>query len=1039
MDRMERSMSLPPGQSMRDAAARCGTASSSNWRTRGWAMTSSQSLPNRSSQHRRNAGVRRSWDGDGSEDILPPLSKGALRHRVPSSQILQSKMRVVEPSARDHLDLEAAEAFGRKILGEDSWTFRLFEESDGANCGYLWPAEFAALGFRFEQAMEGFHGKFKWSFQIADANREGRVSFKEWERFCGTLVAIFGNTRCRIAAQRVLGSRKAERETKARRKVKNVYIFDGFDADASIRLLDLCSKGYKNSNLVEQVQSALGARADPNTGLAVPTFNDYTPLMFLCLTRPGPNSSQVAAAIRVLVEAGADVHRECGQMPTGRLVPLRFAARLQNQQCLQALRRYIDLGDVFHWAAGENAPDLMLTELERIYGSEIAKHVSKLNGFSNNASALLRIFASPIVGGSLTADGAEDLCEGKYDDGFIRPGDRADPNSPGLEGRTALMQMCIDGSEDVVEALLAGRADLHQRDSSGATPLHHAACQAQHSIVRMLIAGGAELHSVDHAGFSPWMLVGESRCFQHGPDGRSVACAERDITAAAGDVKETLELLRPEFSPEELLDLAEESPEALLATLEGHSVTLEVMEQRFRLQESLWFSPRMATKGAFQGREARQHLLLRLSKVMIQLLQTDPLEGDKKLLAKYLLQATKGPDARAACGHVHVPWEEKDNRVPYRLPLMEAVKEQLGFYADACNQLRGKIDKAAASADRDAEPDEISLACQELLRLPSDEVQIPESWMQTDPFWKAVQDRQVLRYEPSWARSISDGASCCLQLLRLGVPADKAEASKLRQKPDACAVTCLTAYSGLRQVQHAKMQELFGRGYVTYSNLCNKPFQDKMKQIAARARDAGADVGMPDKLVGAKRLPRIMEKTNDARIERAGWEWPGRRSELNHCFYILDTVRMGFSCRGDTVPEQVRCCMRLLDEFAKCTPEADGVCLLRKKSGFAAGVKGDGGYADVKLLVFADLGVHTAFDGTEIPLQIVGEVQLILESYEKVKHRMHLVYEVNRGSFDRKDWAIYSCVDCQKAMLEKDARFVDKQWHCLPCASLGSQ
>ena len=34
------------------------------------------------------------------------------------------------------------------------------------------------------------------------------------------------------------------------------------------------------------------------------------------------------------------------------------------------------------------------------------------------------------------------------------------------------------------------------------------------------------------------------------------------------------------------------------------------------------------------------------------------------------------------------------------------------------------------------------------------------------------------------------------------------------------------------------------------------------------------------------------------------------------------------------------------------------------RSGFAAGVAGDGGYADVKLLLYADLGKHVAFDGT---------------------------------------------------------------------------
>lgn len=94
---------------------------------------------------------------------------------------------------------------------------------------------------------------------------------------------------------------------------------------------------------------------------------------------------------------------------------------------------------------------------------------------------------------------------------------------------------------------------------------------------------------------------------------------------------------------------------------------------------------------------------------------------------------------------------------------------------------------------------------------------------------------------------------------------------------------------------------------------------------------------------------------------------------------------------GETVPEQVHCCMRVLQEFQGCSVEVDGVQLLRTKflgrkfrtsrrsggpvrtssnitvmlrSGFAAGVAGDGGYADVKLLLYADLGKHVAFDGT---------------------------------------------------------------------------
>merc|ERR1712187_289891 len=80
--------------------------------------------------------------------------------------------------------------------------------------------------------------------------------------------------------------------------------------------------------------------------------------------------------------------------------------------------------------------------------------------------------------------------------------------------------------------------------------------------------------------------------------------------------------------------------------------------------------------------------------------------------------------------------------------------------------------------------------------------------------------------------------------------------------------------------------------------------------------------------------------------------------------------------------------------------EDDGICVLRQKSGFAEGAASSGGYADVKLLIYADLGEFTAFDGTVMPLRIVGELQLILAGYMEVKKRMHLVYEIDRGSYD---------------------------------------
>lgn len=49
-------------------------------------------------------------------------------------------------------------------------------------CGFLWPAEFAALKARFEQAMGSFGSRCNFSFDAADSNMEGRsLDQKIWK------------------------------------------------------------------------------------------------------------------------------------------------------------------------------------------------------------------------------------------------------------------------------------------------------------------------------------------------------------------------------------------------------------------------------------------------------------------------------------------------------------------------------------------------------------------------------------------------------------------------------------------------------------------------------------------------------------------------------------------------------------------------------------------------------------------------------------------------------------------------------------------
>jgi len=69
-----------------------------------------------------------------------------------------------------------------------------------------------------------------------------------------------------------------------------------------------------------------------------------------------------------------------------------------------------------------------------------------LSGRGYVASTQLRLFASPIFPGGLSPACALSMCRGSYYDGHVQRGQRADPNSPGLEGMTSLMHMINQGS-----------------------------------------------------------------------------------------------------------------------------------------------------------------------------------------------------------------------------------------------------------------------------------------------------------------------------------------------------------------------------------------------------------------------------------------------------------------------------------------------------------------------------------------------------------------------------------------------------------------
>jgi len=609
----------------------------------------------------------------------------------------------------------------------------------------------------------------------------------------------------------------------------------------------------------------------------------------------------------------------------------------------------------------------MVEEMQKVASYQTVQQAVRLSKYNTQASILMIMFASPIVGGRLTPLGAHKLIAGEFEDGNLRKGACADPNAPGLDGTTALMEVVMQGDTETAKALIAERASPLQQDSEGATPLHFAAINMDLDMTKLLLGANANPAMVDHSGFSAWMLVGESRLGRQ-DFGQNIV------------VGQMFELLQPEKTPEEILQIASEDWTALLG---ANGADPDELKKSLRLHESLFFDPHKVATCTSQGRAPRHRLLEGFADLITDLLKIDPLKGEQKKFTKYLLEATVGPRYNTSCKHVSVNWLDADNRAAYRARLTEANECILDRFAHECNVLRDDINSIARLKSKSA--------CSVLCALPADAVSVPESWRKKDLFWQTVQERQLLRYDPAWAREIDCGARCCIALLRLGAVAD------------------LSEYSSLSYVFHKPAEELLAQGYVAYSELCNAPFQERMCAIARRAvKKHYLNVAFPESIIGVKQLKRLIEKTREARIESGTLKWPGRSHQylaISNCFYILDTVRLTFICRGASLEDQAACCLKLFREFQMCSVQDDQACMLRQKSGFAVGVKSTGGYADVKMLVYADLGYHEAFDGTKVPLQIIGEVQLILEDYAKVKNRMHLAYEVARGSFDHESHA----------------------------------
>jgi ankyrin repeat protein len=79
------------------------------------------------------------------------------------------------------------------------------------------------------------------------------------------------------------------------------------------------------------------------------------------------------------------------------------------------------------------------------------------------------------------------------------------------DGKTPMHYASTQGQKDVVEFLLAHKADVNARDNDGGTPLYYAAKYGNKEVVELLLANKAEVDAKNNDGETPLYAAASSR------------------------------------------------------------------------------------------------------------------------------------------------------------------------------------------------------------------------------------------------------------------------------------------------------------------------------------------------------------------------------------------------------------------------------------------------------------------------------------------------------------------------------------------------
>jgi ankyrin repeat protein len=123
-------------------------------------------------------------------------------------------------------------------------------------------------------------------------------------------------------------------------------------------------------------------------------------------------------------------------------------------------------------------------------------------GAEANPGKEVALDASPLFLAALAGDG---------DNIALLLAKGADPNRKmdliGMFPTSPLIAAVGFGDPGVVQALLKGGADIHEKDNDGMTPLHWAVVANHSEAVKVLLAAGADVNAVDHFGYTPLLYA----------------------------------------------------------------------------------------------------------------------------------------------------------------------------------------------------------------------------------------------------------------------------------------------------------------------------------------------------------------------------------------------------------------------------------------------------------------------------------------------------------------------------------------------------